>query len=203
MSLIKKLFINADIIIDRFHIVNSLSRAFTKTRIDAMKSLPTNSTHYKRLKRYWKLFLKDTCDIDCINFKHYTHFKNWVCEATIVNDSISVDDTLKATYNAYPTLLFDIKTKNIEALRVHLHLFLKDNISHYMKTAISTLIKHFDYVINAIKYKFSNGAIEGINNYIKVLKHIAFGYKSFFHFRNRILIAKKLIKPIIKYRVKT
>lgn len=37
--------------------------------------------------------------------------------------------------------------------------------------------------------------MEGINNYIKTLKKIAFGYKSFVHFRNRILIAKNIMKP--------
>lgn len=43
-----------------------------------------------------------------------------------------------------------------------------------------------------LKSSFSNDFTEGINNYIKVLKRVAFGYKSFFHFRNRILIARKL-----------
>ncbi len=203
MALIKELFKNADIIIDRFHIINLLSRALTKTRIDSMKSLPTNSMEYKRLKRYWKLFLKDASQIDSINFKNYTHFKNWVSEATIINESISADDTLQATYQAYQRLLYDIKSKNIKSLQYHLHQCLNKNISQYMKTAISTLIKHINYIINALTYKFSNGAIEGINNYIKVLKRIAFGYRSFFHFRNRILIAKKLIQPIQKYQVDT
>ncbi len=203
MALIKELFKNADIIIDRFHIINLLSRALTKTRIDAMKSLPTNSMEYKRLKRYWKLLLKDACEIDSINFRHYTHFKNWVSEATIIKESISTNDTLQATYQVYQRLLYDMKNKNIKALKYNLYQFLHYTISQYMKTAISTLIKHLDYVINAITYKFSNGPIEGINNYIKVLKRIAFGYKSFFHFRNRILIAKKLIQPLIKYQVDT
>ncbi|HKK95691.1 MAG TPA: transposase, partial [Anaerovoracaceae bacterium] len=57
------------------------------------------------------------------------------------------------------------------------------------------------YVENALKYEYSNGTIEGLNNYIKVIKRIAFGYKSFFHFRNRILISRNLIKPITKYQV--
>ncbi|MBK5253932.1 MAG: transposase, partial [Peptostreptococcaceae bacterium] len=42
------------------------------------------------------------------------------------------------------------------------------------------------------------GTIEGLNNYIKVIKRVAFGYKSFFHFRNRILIFRNLIKPMSK-----
>ena len=40
---------------------------------------------------------------------------------------------------------------------------------------------------------YTNGVIEGINNKIKVIKRIAFGYRSFYHFRNRILIMYNLI----------
>ncbi|HEY8364705.1 MAG TPA: transposase, partial [Haloplasmataceae bacterium] len=35
---------------------------------------------------------------------------------------------------------------------------------------------------------YNNGVIEGINNKIKVIKRIAFGYRSFIHFKLRILI---------------
>jgi len=34
--------------------------------------------------------------------------------------------------------------------------------------------------------------LEGINNLIKTVKRIAFGYKSYYHFRNRILIVRNL-----------
>ncbi|MBP2015780.1 transposase, partial [Anaerococcus degeneri] len=40
--------------------------------------------------------------------------------------------------------------------------------------------------------EYSNGAIEGINNYIKVLKRVAFGYRNFANFRTRILISRNL-----------
>ena len=69
---------------------------------------------------------------------------------------------------------------------------LKDNVSEEMKTAFETLIEHIEYVTNALKYTYSNGYTEGVNNYIKTIKKVAFGYKSFFHFRNRILISFKL-----------
>ncbi|MGL4372491.1 MAG: transposase, partial [Turicibacter sp.] len=35
---------------------------------------------------------------------------------------------------------------------------------------------------------YTNGILEGINNKIKVIKRIAFGYRSFYHFKARILI---------------
>ena len=46
------------------------------------------------------------------------------------------------------------------------------------------MLKDFDYVSNSLKYEYYNGFTEGVNNFIKLLKRIAFSYKSFFHFRN-------------------
>ncbi|MCT1988626.1 transposase [Helcococcus kunzii] len=88
-------------------------------------------------------------------------------------------------------MLGDIRTKNFEDLQTHL-VMLKDNVSEEMKTAFETLIEHIEYANNALKYTYSNGYTEGLNNYIKTIKKVAFGYKSFFHFRNRILISFKL-----------
>ena len=50
------------------------------------------------------------------------------------------------------------------------------------------------YIKNNLNYPFSNGPIEGINNKIKVIKRIVFGYRSFYHLRNRILIYSNLTK---------
>ena len=200
MSLIREMFPNADVVIDRFHIVQLLSRALNKTRVNTMKNYRKRSKEYKRLKKYWKLILKDEQDLDGKEFKPYTHFRQWVCMKTVVSRSISCDHELKATYDAYQTLLYDIKTKNSRHLIEHLKELQSSDISSDMKTAISTLLQQSDYVKNALKYEYSNGTIEGLNNYIKVIKRIAFGYQSFFHFRNRILISRGLIKPIEKYR---
>ncbi|MBK5253384.1 MAG: transposase [Peptostreptococcaceae bacterium] len=52
MSINKDMFPNAGIMIDRFHIVQLLTRAFNKTKVKAMASFPKQSTEYKRLKRY-------------------------------------------------------------------------------------------------------------------------------------------------------
>ncbi len=58
-----------------------------------------------------------------------------------------------------------------------------------MKTAIGTAGIYFEYIINMVKYGYNNGVIKGK----KALKRIAFGYCSFYHFRNRILIMFELI----------
>jgi transposase len=65
------------------------------------------------------------------------------------------------------------------------------NISSYMKTSIKTLRENKSYIINTLITNYTNGVIEGIINKIKVIKRIAFGYRSFYHFKLRILILIK------------
>lgn len=200
ISLIESTFKNAKIIVDRFHIVQLLTRALQKTRIETMKDYSTRSMEYKRLKRYWKLLLKDKDSLNRTVFKHTVHFKNWVSQQTIVDTTLSVNETLKNSYKAYQTILKDVSNKNKLLMQSHLKELLDTDISDPMKTAIKTLLKYFKYISNSLGYEYSNGPIEGLNNYIKVIKRIAFGYKSFVHFRNRILISKNLLLPLKKYQ---
>ena len=195
MSLIKEMFPNAKIILDRFHIVNLLSRALNKTRINTMKNFSTKSMQYKRLKRYWKLILKNFSDLNSSKFNKYVHFKEFKSLSTLVEDSINCKQCLKDTYDAYQIILSDIKNKNFRDLKIHLQSF-KDIISDEMKTAFNTLLENIEYVENALIYAYSNGYTEGVNNYIKTLKKVAFGYKSYYHFRNRILITFNLREKI-------
>lgn len=56
-----------------------------------------------------------------------------------------------------------------------------------MKTALKTLKKYETYLLNMLDCFDTNGVIEEINNIIKVIKQTAFGFRSFYHFKARIL----------------
>ncbi|MEG2542237.1 MAG: transposase [Christensenellaceae bacterium] len=43
------------------------------------------------------------------------------------------------------------------------------------------------YILNAFDCPYSNGFTKGINNTVKVIKRVAYGYLSFDNFRRRIL----------------
>ena len=70
ISLIKKMFPNANIIIDKFHLVNLISTSLNKTRINIMKK---DKKNYNKLKRYRKLILKSQDELD--NSK----WRKWRC----------------------------------------------------------------------------------------------------------------------------
>ena len=64
-----------------------------------------------------------------------------------------------------------------------------------MKTSIKTLTEFKEKIYNTFSTNYHNGFIEGNNNFIKVLKRIAFGFRSFTRFKARIMICKGLINP--------
>lgn len=191
ISLIKTMFPNAQIIIDKFHLVQLVSRALNKTRIRLMKK---SNANYKKLKRYWKLLLKSRDEIDCSTWKKFTCFLNYMTEIDVVNFLVNSDPELKDSYEIYQNILYAIQHKDITVLKETLSSNLS-HISEYMKTSIKSLSQFLPYIENSFINPYHNGYIEGNNNFIKVLKRIAFGFRSFRRFKARILICKGLLLP--------
>jgi transposase len=189
ISLIKSVFPNAKIIFDKFHIIQLFSRALNKTRIKVMNR---DKKNYNKLKRYWKLLLKDYTTVDYINYRYHRCFKNLMREIDVINYLLSLDPELKASYELYQYVRFSSKNKDFSLLKKVLNEKV-NNVSDYMKTSIKTVKKYIDYVENTFKYDYTNGVLEGINNKIKLIKRIAFGYRCFYNLKNRILITQNLV----------
>lgn len=64
-----------------------------------------------------------------------------------------------------------------------------------MNSNVKTLKLYLEYIKNTFTTSYHNGYVEGNNNFIKVLKRIAFGFRSFTRFKARIMICKGLITP--------
>lgn len=190
VSLIQKMFPNAQIIIDTFHLVQLISRSLNKTRIRAMKN---NKAVYNKMKRYWKLILKDRNELDYSKWKRYTCFPNLMTEIDVVDHILDQNIELKTTYYKYQELLQSIREKDYDNF-MYAITNINNSISDYMKTSIKTLIEFKDKIYNTFNNNYHNGYIEGNNNFIKVLKRIAFGFRSFRRFKARIMICKGLVK---------
>ena len=190
VSLIKEMFPNAKIIIDKYHLTQLISRSLNKTRIRAMNK---DKRNYRKLKRYWRLILKDRNELDFSKWKKYTCFDSLMTQSDIVNYLINTDEELKQTYFIYQEILYSFKNKNFNKLKQILRK-INPKISNYMKTSIKTLIEFLPYIRNTFENNYHNGFIEGNNNFIKVIKRIAFGFRSFRRFKARIMICKGLIK---------
>ena len=111
----------------------------------------------------------------------------------VVDFLINLDSELKETYCLYKDLLYAFKKNDYDLLKKAIHKP-NNNISSYMKTSIKTLLEFLPYIKNTFNNNYHNGYIEGNNNFIKVIKRIAFGFRSFRRFKARIMICKVLIK---------
>ena len=187
--LAKKLFRNAEISIDRFHIVIQAYNALNTTRV---KLCYKTNPNYNKLKDYWKLIVKNENDLS--DKKTYSkYFKKEVSQKEIVNFLINTDKTLKATYECYQGLINSLKDKNFSKFKsIVLHQNI--NVSNKMKQALKLYNDNLKYIENSFKYDINNGIIEGTNNLIKCLKRIAFGYRKYDHFIARIFLIKGIIK---------
>ena len=191
ISLIKTMFPNALIVIDKFHLIELISRALNKTRIRLMKK---NNDNYNKLKRYWKNILKSRFELNCSTWKKYPCFKYQTTEQDIVDYLTSLDIEFEETYQIYQDLLYAFQNNDLTVLKTSLNQKY-NNVSDYMKTSIKTLKGYVEYIKNTFNTGYHNGYVEGNNNFIKVLKRIAFGFRSFTRFKARIMICKGLINP--------
>ena len=191
ISLIKAMFPNALIVIDKFHLIELISRALNKARIKTMKK---NKDNYNKLKRYWKNILKSRFELNCSTWKKYPCFNDLTTEQDIVDYLVSLDSELEETYQVYQDLLYAFQNNNFNVLDATLNKKF-NNLSEYMKTSIKTLKGYIEYIKNTFNTGYHNGYAEGNNNFIKVLKRIAFGFRSFTRFKARIMICKGLINP--------
>ena len=189
ISLIQKMFPNAQIIIDKFHLVNLISTSLNKTRINIMKH---DKKNYNKLKRYWKLLLKSQDELNNSKWKKWWCFNEVMTQSDVVNYLININDELRETYDVYQNILYALKHNNYIQLKASLY-DTNDKISTYMKKSIKTLKNYLPHIKNTLFNPYHNGFVEGNNNFIKVLKRIAFGFRSFRRFKARIMICKNLL----------
>ena len=191
-SLMHKLFRNAILIPDRFHIVIQFRNALDKTRISLCKK---SNPNYRKFKKYWKLILKNDDDLNNEKKFYSSNFRKEVTETYIVSYLINTNQTLKTTYNYYQGLLKSLKARDKSKFLSIIH-NISNDISDYAKKSNKTLLDMENYIVNAFDYDLSNGITEGTNNVIKQMKHTACGYRKFSHLKARVMLIKGIYNPI-------
>ena len=190
ITLVKEVFINAKIIVDLFHIVQLIGKSLNKTRIQAMKK---DKPNYRKMKKYYRLLLKPRLELDCSKWKKYTCFKNLMTEVDIVDYILEQNCELKMTYNLYQNILYALQRRDY---KLFCEIIEQEyvGISKYMETSLNTLREFNPYIQNTLEYPYSNGIMERNNNTCKLIKRVAFGFRSFPNFKARVLIATNIFK---------
>ena len=188
----RKLFPSAKIVLDRFHIVQHLSRAMNHLRIQIMNQFDRRSHEYKALKRYWKLIQQDSRKLSDKRFYRPT-FQSHLTNKEVLEKLLSYSQELILHYNLYQLLLFHFQEKQTD----HFFSLIDETISSVnpiFQTIFKTFLKDKDKIMNALELPYSNAKLEATNNLIKVIKRNAFGFRNFDNFKTRILIALNIKK---------
>ena len=189
----RKLFPNAKIALDRFHIVQHLSQTMNRLlRIQIMNQLDRKSHEYKALKRYWRLIQQDSQKLSDQRFYRPT-FRLHLTNKEILEKILSYSQELRENYEIYQLLLFHFQEKQDE----HFFGLIEDTIScvnPIFLTVFKTFLKDKDKILNALEPPHSNAKLEATNNLIKVIKRNAFGFRNFDNFKTRILLALNIKK---------
>lgn len=193
-KLMHKLFPKAILIPDRFHIIIQIRNALDKTRISLCNK---SNPNYNKLKKYWKLILKNEDELDRVNKKYSKCFNKVVSQYDIVQYLINTDTTLNYVYNLYQGIIKSIAKRDKEKFLNIIHNVDNNRINKYAKKAIKIFLNFESYIVNAFDYELSNGIVEGTNNIIKQLKHNACGYRKFAHLKARIMLIKGIYNPLI------
>lgn len=195
-SLVKECFPNAQLIVDRFHIVQHVNRFFDLVRKRVMKTFNTHSPEYRQLKSLYRLLLKPEETLDYITRKKWRNFKwNYLTETEVVDRLLSLSEELRVSYTFLQNLLEAFRAKDH-----HLFFDLLETIPAdappELKQIKKTFSRYESAVRLALQQPYNNGRLENCHTHIKLLKRVAYGFRNFKNMKVRIFLRNGLISFI-------
>lgn len=175
-DVINEHFPRAKVVIDRFHVQQNLNKALTKVRRKIQKDLTDKQKEAIKGSRW--ILVKN---IESLNEE----------EKKKLDDVYRSCEVLKKYHQAKEEFrkIFD-KVNNRDYARKRINKWIENihqkNLYHYSKF-IKTLENWKSQILNYFISKTTNGFVEGLNNKIKLLKRIGFGFTNIEHFSLRIL----------------
>lgn len=189
------MFPKAKYVVDRFHYTTYIMDALDKIRIRLQKGYGPNSEIYRMLKNKKNVSLLRIYSNEIEWFTYTKRYKNKhqvdILKYDLRKKLLDIDEDLKLGYQL-KELFLDIEKhgtyENVkEQLLSWIDLCRESEIEEFIE-ASKTIENWLEYIINSfIDERLSNGFTEGLNNKIKVIKRIGFGFKDFAFFRLRLL----------------
>ena len=172
-QLLKTVFPNAEIVTDRFHIVQHINRSFNQLRVQIMNrfraSHSENQKKYRRLKRYWKLLLKDSTTLEPLKRHYHRLFKRPISQTEIVDELLSYNEELRTAYHFCQLLRYYFVKRDTEGFQETLKT-ISSTLPQSFKKKFTIFHRYQSGISNAFKVSHSNGVTEGLNNKIKLIK---------------------------------
>lgn len=98
--IVHRLFPNAEIVIDRFHIVQLVNRAFDQLRTTVLKNISDKKSRtYKALKSNWRMFHRAIDKIDAKKPRYIFGINEYMTQQNLIDIGLNEDIRLKNSYN--------------------------------------------------------------------------------------------------------
>lgn len=172
---VRKNLPHADIVFDRFHIKKHLNQCLDDLRRCLARETPEDQIRYIKNKRW--ILLK--------NSNHHTEKdKQGLLELKEINSPLYEGYLIKEHFDQF----FDL-TDPIEAKQFldNWYLQIPESIKEHFISFYRMTIKYIDGILTFFKHRITNAIAEGLNNKIKVLKRMAYGYRDQEYFKLKIL----------------
>ena len=175
LRLAKLLLPQAAVVIDRFHVVRYCTWALENVRKRVQSKLLKEQRVY--FKRSRKLLLSRMGKLS-------TQSKAAVERMLLSSRDLREAYLLKEIFFKFMASSNSLQAKErLREFRMHAYVAAIPEFDPCL-----TMLQNWEpYILNAFDCSFSNGFTEGVNNTIKVIKRIAYGYRNFRNFRARIL----------------
>jgi len=161
---------SADIVHDKFHIVQYLKDAVDKVRRKEVKTEPILiNGKYTVLKNQENLTEKQQVQFDQIMDANLKTAQAWAYAETF--KTVYESRTMSEAYAHFDMWLDKVRSSTLTA----------------MKKVADMLENHTKGIVNYVKHKITNAKTERLNGKIQNLKNVGRGYRSFENFRSAIL----------------
>lgn len=194
-TIVKKFFPNAEIIADKFHYARHINWALRDVRIKTYNE-SDNKTIKRALRDSWKIIQTPLYKLigNCFNvFK-----RKFTSKYEFLLDVMSKNENLKNTIILYNDFFYNFQKKyNLEEATNFVDNYIK-KLEHFnipeFKDVISSFKNWRKEIINSLVIRdsnnkfYSNGKIEGVNNFIKTYNKIGYGYTNSLRFAERIIM---------------
>ena len=172
----KTVFPNATLVVDRFHFFGHLNKAVDSQR-KSLRRQYKDQDEFKRLK--WAL-LKNAEDLTADQKKKLTR-------AFLLAPQLKLLYEHKEKFRS----IFDRRLTRAQG-GIELIQWVeqaKEMKNKHLNNFLYMLNEWKEYVLNYFTYRFTTSVIEGINNAIKTVKRMGYGFRNFVNFKQRILIS--------------
>lgn len=168
---------DARIVADRFHVMENLNEQVSLARRSIQRGLPEETR--QTLKGCRWLLVRNQADLSAADKQK---LEAMFCVSPQLRQLHALKEEFRTLFES--DLTPEEAAPKLEAWMSAVESSGQRKLSKF----VSTLKRRFEHVLNYFHHRLTSGAVEGLNNKIKLIKRSAYGFRNFEHFALRVLV---------------